>query len=809
MQETRDKAILVKPIKGMTQFQEALSVEDSEFRLLSGVYPKEAGIQARMPGKTRSNTFGSSVLSIGDFLGTRIIQTSSSGLFKEDEAGTFATLQNAAATQNKNRDSYAASPGVQLLIRANGEEPTQVIDTNGNIFKAEIPKPAAAPTVAQVAGGTLVQNKWYCWVYCYAASTAYPYVERTTSINGQICPRGNPSAFATKQIVGATNKTVRVTFVLPTRADLDEIWIFRTTAYATQAEAENAAKAGLLYFKGKVQMAISPGVTSYDDGDPIVGVDQVENDNYGASTFKNVIYYDPYWIGFGNDIFRAQVTWTNGGTGVGIITLTGPSVQWWNGRDDQPFKLTGVTTGGIDGKGTFKFKYISSTTATIQTGTLPIMSAGTKFITISPSTTTIYRSKSRDPFAWGWTRVVGTLNEALEWALKIGGGTGTAIATIPNESILKVDTEFPTRSYAFNLQLIGDFDQFKQTQKTISETFSVSSQSSQFPAQTKDGNAILWGMDYKSFTIVECNGITMNSISFPVQSILRNLTITKSDQVLCHGIYDPLTQCNCIWLTLKNSPSRVHYMIYQHAPTGFWGVVEDLDVLCSARVQDITTGLAKIMVGTEYGLYGQAFVDGVYQNWVQTPDPTTAVVTSATNISVTTSASSFDLNALKGCWVLITDANDQNEQWARVSAITLHQLTFDRVYANGQRFATLQIVPSAGWKVYIGLIECRGLKYFDFKTPNSDKKLVEIWVSQEGTTSAQPTILRLYREWETTLLAQLKPARDNYKNGTPSTSFIEKKPPSELLKSLGLEVINREYAQWILRNIVLKYETVY
>lgn len=801
MQETRNKAILVKPIAGMSQFKEGLSLDDSEFRFLQGVYPKEAGIQVRMPGKVASNKFASSVLSIGDFLGKRIIQTSGDGLILEQDNGSFATLQNAAATQNKNRDSFAISPNQQLLVRANGEEVTSVIDTNGTMYPASIPQPTGM-SVSTAAGGTLPYSRWYCYAFCYAAATAYPTIERTISINGQICPRGNPAISAASQTPssGSNRSKALVCQALPVgRPDVDEIWIFRTTSYLTQAEAENAAAAGLMYYKAK----ITSGIT-YTDGDPIDGVDQIEMDNFGASAFKFVIFHHPYWIGFAADIFRAQVSWTSGPSGV-ITILDGTKL--YPGRSGQLFKLTGVTTGGIDGKGTFRLAYLSISTATIDTFSLPVMSAGTKYITITPSTTTVYRSKATDPFAWGWTRVIGSSNEALEWAMKVGGGIGTAIATVPNESILKIDTEFPTRSFAYNLQVIDDFDQFRQTQKTISETFSVSSHGSQFAAQTQDGNSVLWGMDYKSFAILQSNGVTQSLVSTPVQRVLRQLTTTKADQLMCHGIYDPYTQCNCIWVTLSNAPSRVHYLVYQHAPTGFWGIVEDLDILCSANIQDVTTGSQKIMVGTESGLYGQAFVPGQFKNWTPTGNVMSGFVSSTTSTTIVGPAASFTVaTGLVGSWVLLTDINDQNEEWARISAATTTQLTFDRTYYNGTRFATLQTVP---FKWYLGLIECRAFKYFDFKAPNTDKQVTEMWLCQEGAVTVNPTIVRFYREWLTTLWGQIRPVRDFYKDTTPSTSFIDKKNiPHELVKSIGLELINREHTEWVLRNMVIKYNLV-
>ena len=800
MQETLSKNIeVVKPIAGMTQMVEPLSIQDSEFTLMSGTYPKQIGVQARMLGKTAINKFASSVLSIVDFLGSRIIQTSNDGLIKEDETGAFATLQIAANTQSKNRDSFAVSTGVQLCVRANGEERTKVIDKNGNVFNAEIPTPAAAPGLVVSAGGTLAASKFYAYAYVYGASLAYPFVERTNAINGHIYPRGQPSIASVATTTG-TNKTITVNFTAPVRADTDTTWIFRSQPYATSAEATNAGAAGLLFYLTEIA---APTATFVDNGTAVLSVDQIEKDNYPASSFKSVIFNDPYWIGFGADIFHEQVTWVGG---TFLLTLSTAKIYPGRGPINNfiTFTLSGITTGGFDGKGTFSLIYNSTTTIT-STQVLPAFPGGTVYITISPATANIYRSKERDPFAWGWTRTIGTLQSALEWACNVGGGVGTAIATIPNESILKVDTEFPTKCYGFDTTVIDDLDQFKRTQKTISEIFSTSTQGSQFPAQTKTGDTVLWSMDYKNFAILQSNGVTQVPISGAVQLLLRSLTGVQTDQVFCHGIYDAYTQCNCMWVTYNQSAGRVGLMIYQHAPSGYWGIVQDLDVLCSARVQDLTTGQRKIYVGTETGLYGQAFIPNLYKNW-GAGNPNTGTVVSATNVSITCAAATFTVVlGLVGSWVYLTDANDGSEQWARISAATTTTLTFDRTYMGTIRFATLQIVPAAGWKFYLGLIECRALKHFDFKAPATDKKVEEMWLTQENATRS---LVRLYREWSGITWDQIIPLADSYPDASLQTSFIEKVIISERVKSFGLEIINREYLGWVLHNLIVKAQII-
>lgn len=810
-QQTQAEAVVVNPIEGMNQFLESLSLKDSEFRLIQGTYPKEMGLQTRMPGKVASKKFASSVLSIFDFFGRRILQTGADGLQYEQEDGTFATLQVAASTQTANKDSFAVSPQIELCVRCNGEERTKVIDVNGHIYNAEIPAPTAQVTLTNVSGGSLPYSTKYVYTTVHAASTSYPLIDTNLAINGQICPRSNPGPMAVTVSTPASgaNKTIRVTNgVAPTRADVDEIWIFKTTGHLTNAEAENAAAAGLMYYVGKIPYPFS---AVFNDTGANVLVDQIENDNFPASSFNFVTYHEPYFIGFAINKLVAEVTWTTGVSGTGIITLS--SGAWWPGRDTQYIKLTGITTNGIDGKGTFRFKYISSASATIYpdddpTGALvSIPTAGIgvgNFITFS-SRVNIYRSQPHNPFAWGWTRVIGVEIESLEWVLKVSGGVGTALAVVPNQSILKVDTEFPTKCLAYNLALIDDFDQIKNSQNTISENFSVSINGSQFAAQTSNRSTVLWGMDFKNFAILQCNGITQNPISFLIQNVLRGLTQNRADQVYCHGIYDPTTQCNCIWVTIgpstNFSPSRVHYLVYQHAPTGYWGVVEDLDVMCSALAQDRITLQQKVMVGTESGLYGQAFVNGQYKNWIPTGNVLQGSILSNTSTTITAAALSFTVtDGLVGSWVLLTDVNGQHEEWARISAATTAVLTFDRTYSDGIRFATLQTIPT---KYNLGLIECRMLKYFDCKKPNIEKRFMEMTMCQEAANST----IRLYREWLPTLWVQFDPIQNTFRDAVGSTMYIDKKQiPQEPMTVVGLEIINRSYVAWTLRNLILKFQ---
>ena len=725
-----------------------------------------------------------------------------------------------ATVQTRVKDTMASSPSVGIAVRANGEERTMIIDRNGNVYAAEIPSPANAPGLAvPIAGGTLVLNLWYAYRYVYAASTNYPLISNEFAINGAIYPRGNPSPKASRQITAGANKTIPVTVDYLNRADIDKIWIFRTAGYTTQAEADNAAEAGLAYYIAEVTNVPGPGTATYNDANGTQGVDQIELDNYPAPTFQFAIYYDPYWFGFGNFTFYQPVTWDTNG----LITLT--SGKWFDGRNGQFLTLTGITTGGFDGLGGYKFLWVTDTTAhatidginPVTPASFPAMGVGTNYITIQGPPTTIYRSKANNPLSWGWTNIIGTLRSAQVWALKVGGGQGSAIAVVPNEPILKVDCEFPAKCFSFNLQLAKDYNAFFKSKRTVSDVFSITSHWSQFTAMTPNNIPVLWGMDYKNFAILQSNGLSQVPITGPIPKILRRLTETRSRQTLSHGIYDPYTELNCMWVTTSDAVSLVDYLIFQHAPSGFWGFVNDRDVLCSASIPDSTTGKIMTMVGTETGLYGQAFTPGYNYNWLPETGLYSGTISARTTTTITAAEAGLSpFNTadagIVGNWCLVVDENDETEQWCRIAAVTATTLTFDIIisYA-GTSLTQFDPLPDVGSKFYIGMIECRLRKLFDLQLPATDKKFIELWLTQQNVdTSIVDTLVRLYRERnETDYMAQFATLQNTYEGGEQSDVWFQQQDiPSELMKSFTLEIINRGYTEWSIFNYLMKVSAV-
>lgn len=717
-----------------------------------------------------------------------------------------------ADAQSRSKDSFASSPVVGVAVRANGEETVKVIDARGNVYEAGFTAPTVAPTIADAGPGALPNARWAAYLYVYASSK-FPFVEADIAVNGQLFPRSNPSPFTSYQYNGSGDRQVSGTATKTTAPGVDIIWLFRTTFFDTQIEAETAAAGGLAFFVAQLANDGTAGTVAWTDNNPVDSVDQVENDNFAALQFQFVVYYDPYWWGFGNLPFAASSVWTTtGNTGAtGLVTISGTNT-WFNGRNGQNVTFAGITTGGFDGNGTFKFLWLSSTTGTVTLdGTtpvaLPTSSNGT--VTIQGPATTLYRSGPRNPFKWGYTQTIGNVNVPQVYAFKVGGGMGTALATVPNNATLKLDCAYPAKCYTLNLRSAGT-DTFEGTLRIISDVYSVDAHFSQFAAVTQNGNTVLWGLDYKNFAIVQSDGVTQIPISGPIPKFLRSLTTDRTRQLLAHGVYDPNTELNCIWVSTVGSLSLVNFLIYQHAPTGFWGMCNEQDILSSAAIQDTLTGTVKTFVGTQTGFLGQAFVPNVWNNWLPTSGEFTGPIASATGTTITTAGDAPVFNTtddgIVGNWVLVTDPTGQQEQLARVSAVTAHALTFDVIRSLvGGGTAAFNPVPDVGWLFFIGLIECRLMKYFDFAAPQTDKNLRELWMTQQNVdTETFGTLVRYYRERENTYRAQFAMLQNEYPDGESDAWFNVMDIPSELVKMFGLEMINRGYQQWRFVNLTLK-----
>ena len=159
--------------------------------------------------------------------------------------------------------------------------------------------------------------------------------------------------------------------------------------------------------------------------------------------------------------------------------------------------------------------------------------------------------------------------------------------------------------------------------------------------------------------------------------------------------------------------------------------------------------------------------------------------------------------------MLVTDANGGSEQYARISARTGTQLTFDLFRSYTYGFTTqFSPTPTAGYLFYIGLIECNLIKYFDFQQPSADKRLLELWLTQQNTDpTTAGTLIRYYRERSSTYFAQVAMLQNTSEDDILSdTWFTKDQLPAELIKCLGIQIINRGYQAWRFFNMAIKLD---
>lgn len=714
--------------------------------------------------------------------------------------------------QTRWKDSIASSPTLGLAVRSNGEERVKVIDSFGNVYNASLDAPTVAPTLSLVTASGMTDG-WYGYAYAYASSK-FPFVE-ASAIGGKLYPRSNPSPSETIEITG--NDHVEVEVTKTTNTLIDEIWVFRTERFATELEAQTAADAGQMFLIATIANDGIAGTETHEDDDDVGGTDPAEFDNFTAPQFQFCVYYEPYWWGFGNFPFNAEASWNNAHTGsTGLIELSNVLDTWYDGRDGQTVRLSGITTGGIDGRGTFRFKWLTSTTATVYTtdSATPVAlpSTGSGTIIVQGPATTLFRSKLKNPFAWGWTQVIGDAIIPQQYAFKVGGGMGTALAVVPNEPILKMDTELPSKCFTLNLRAAGT-SQFEPTLRCISDVYSITSHFSQFAARTSQGVAVLWGIDFKNFVVLESNGMYQKPVDCPLTLTLRSLSGNKSLQFLAHGVYDARTELNCLWVPAYNNLSLVNLGLFQHAPSNSWSFSNEHDVLASATIEDPYDSTRKTIVGTESGFVGQAFAPNWYNNWLPDTGLYYGTIASATVTTITKSdVEDFNTtdDGIIGNWCLITDAEGKQEQIARIANVTDDTLTFDRIYSvDGEDNSEFSPTPAVGWKFYIGIIESRILKHFDLDQPSADKRYMELWLTQQNVNaSVAGTLVRIYREYAFPLNPQqIAVERNEYISdilGDSDVWYQKSTLPSELTKSNAFEIINRGYAAWRLFNITFK-----
>ncbi len=451
----------------------------------------------------------------------------------------------------------------------------------------------------------------YTYVY---ASSRYPFVPNAVTGNGELFPRSNPSPASAAHQAGGANKKFVVTLTKTTRSDVDKIWIYRTAVFTTSAEATNAASAGTMFYVGTVGNDGISGTTTFTDDNVSDTSEPLELDNYPAPTTQLCEFDGTYWWAIGN--FSLDAVVTIDGT-ASIIAST----QWFNGRNGQTATFDGITTGGLDGRGTFYWKWTGPTTAMMYsnaalTNTITVNATGTTKIHIRGPGTTLYRSKPLNPFSWGTTDIeFDPSDETNEipvprlFAESFGSGQCAAMSLVGDDSYLILHLEEPTRTLRLSLSE-ADTPDFRATEKPIDTQSSIGSHFSQFHARTTNGNTTLVGIDTKNVAIMSTDGEQQIPISSNVFDTLRSIQDSETASRFFHGIYDARTELNCWFIkTLELDDNLIDTLVYQHSPTGEWGTATAFEVSASATVYDPTTKETFTLIGDENGRIGILFDD--------------------------------------------------------------------------------------------------------------------------------------------------------------------------------------------------------
>jgi hypothetical protein len=521
--------------------------------------------------------------------------------------------------QTRYKNGYASSSEAKLTLRVNGEEEAVVITPSGSVVQAGFDAPTAAAVISDGGAGSVPEG-YYVYRYCYASSR-YPFVANDVTAGGEEWPRSSPSDSSnTLQVTGGTRQvTVQVTYT--TRSDVDWIFIYRTSAQTTAANAEAQDAAGNLFYVGRLANNTAGGTGTFTDNEVADTTEAMDLDNYVCPLFRLTLFDGFYWWGFGNTVLTTVVT-LDGTTTFSIDTAQSDVDAWFSGRDGYTINFYGITTGGYDGRGNYYFKRVTATTGQAFVGsdlvtpaTIPATGTTTAYLT-APSTT-LYRSKRLNPFSWGFTEVTNTNIQIPQlFALRIGGGIGTGLALIPNERILKLDTEGPQKSFALDLNAADD-PAFLSTLRTLDEAQSTSSQYSQFPMRDANGLTVLASVNAKAFQFLTADGQSQIPIGDNVRETLARMVNDGTNPDFYHGFYDYRTELNCFCIKTSDSPFACDTMIFQHAPTGKWGM-RSVPLSASATIYDPVERDHFTIVGNEGGQLGIMFAEGEVWDWFDT-----------------------------------------------------------------------------------------------------------------------------------------------------------------------------------------------
>jgi hypothetical protein len=222
-----------------------------------------------------------------------------------------------------------------------------------------------------------------------------------------------------------------------------------------------------------------------------------------------------------------------------------------------------------------------------------------------------------------------------------------------------------------------------------------------------------------------------------------------------------------------------------------------------------TQGLA-----TGGAVWGRIWCPDCYDEWIPPATLRSGTVVSATDVLLTVDVSGgVNLNTLygglKGRWVLVTDAEGENAQYAYINSNTVDTITIASIVGTVTPFA-FNPIPVAGWKFYLGLIEFRwGPKRMEFGDPDLHKKVDEVHLVMSDYTSTDLPIIRLYRGMDSAYTIQKRMIESKYIDGN-ATDGLYSRYDSHIgdTPRWGVSVIDRSYAPTTLKSLTVIFHTV-
>ncbi len=659
------------------------------------------------------------------------------------------------------RGTFASAPDLNLTLFSDGENHPKLIDSLGRVFPCGITAPTEAPTITDTATGTFTNAVYCCYRYCYA-TTKVALAESEVAAGGEIWPRSNPSPRSAGYKPASNARKLVATVNYSQESLVDKILIYRTDFFDTAALAETAADAGQLTWVGTIPNYNVVGTTQFTETDPVVGGEDLVIDNYVAPIFRHVCYVEPYFYAGGNDDFLAEVSITY----TGLVTITDDSV-WREGRNGQFAKFDGIDSGGVDASGSYYFKRLSDTTAQVYSdatlatvASLPMQ--GDTRIRIFGNANILYRSKARNPLAWGTTDVVDDVNVPKVFNIRVGGGHITAISQLNGANLLKVDTVNPTASYTFNLRA-QDTTDFAATRKASAGSLSSISAYAQVEVQLTQAGISTLAFDANSNKIFLTDGTNVEDVSDAVTKTLANTSDDVVKRGLISAIYNRDTDLALFFLPQKAGDTEPSCFFSTalgfHAGLKQWYAFLLPDITASANIEDSVSGRRFTVVGSEKGKIGILFDsdESKYSfNWIPKTSAGYNIVDRYPMTLTTGGSFNFSIDALSledaeieewvGMWGVLTSKFNATDTgyYARYlvrvgSWVGVNDITFDLAYdfATGEFASDLQGLQSLNQSERTGLLwmGCNPVAITkSFVAERDSLKAAQFWVNYDAPT---------------------------------------------------------------------------